>query len=347
MTVKVKNKLEPEQPYINAMKRSEIVKALKMGEFTGKELPDEVKAWYEKKGKYTDFGPWEEKEISGPKMEEVLKRIELPPYYSKKSPSEIVKALRKIFKDFKEGKTSEDNTSKDYNYWYYLPSDLWHFYKKYPERVKVREKEYFFFGWLLIKTAEFKKKKCKKSIKHNWRIACDLMTKVTGKKKYLHNYLNKNKRKNIYKIGIRYIKIVKEAYKAKAKVDIFSEYLKKVAEAYNINSRSAIRARMRCGYDWSLTKRIHSYLMEEKKAKTRDIERKFNKRREDTYSCLLFLERFREIFCHMTKTNKEVYYIGDGKSLEEALPPDVSLFVVPEKFNKALKELWADTILIK
>ena len=288
---------------------------------------------------YTYVDTLEVKHILGPKIEKALKKIDLPTQFSARLPDEILENVKKIYQDFKNGKTS-----KDRNYW---PSDLWQFYKKYPRRKKVRNKDYFFFGWLLIQTAEFKKKNCKKPIKHNWRAACDLMARVTGNDKYLDDYDSTSKRKTIYRDGLRYIRIVREAYQIKIRVDAYLEGIKKAAEAYNRNTQAMIRLRHRYGYDLNLTMRIHLYLKEKKVVKTRDIERFFNKTREDTYPCLGFLERWGEIFCDMRRKNKKIYYIGNGKDLEEALPADVSSFIFPEKFKKLFKDALADTILIK
>ncbi len=292
----------------------------------------------EKKSIYTLIESQKVKPILGPKIEKAIKKIDLPPKYSVESLSEIVEAVKKTYKDFKNGKTS-----KDRNYW---PSDLWQFYKKYPRRKKVRNKDYFFFGWLLIQTAEFKKKSCKKPINLNWRIACDLMAQVTGDMKYLDDYDSTSKRKTIYRNGRRYIRIVRETYQMKIRVDDYLERLKKAEEALNSNTRHMIRLRHRYGYDLNLMIRIHSFIKQEKKVTQHDLVRRYsNKKLEDIYSCLGFLERWREIFCDMN--NNEFYYIGEGKDLEEALPFEVSSFIFPERFKKLLKDLVADTILIK
>lgn len=288
---------------------------------------------------YTYIDTPEKKHILGPKIEKALKKIDLPTQFSARLPDEILEAVKKIFQDFKNGKTS-----KNRNYW---PSDLWQFLEKYLRHIKVRKKEYFFFGWLLIQTAEFKEKNYKKPIKLNWRIVCDLMARVTGDMKYLDDYDSTSKRKTIYRNGLRYIRIVREAYQIKIRVDAYLEGIKKAAAAYNRNTRAMIRLRHRYGYDLNLTMRIHLYLKEKKVVKTRDIERLFNKTREDTYPCLGFLERWGEIFCDMRRKKKKIYYIGNEEDLEEALPADVSSFIFPEKFKKLSKDALADTILIK
>jgi len=287
---------------------------------------------------YTNIDTPEVKHLLGPKIEKALKKIDLPPKHSVESSSEIVEAVKKTYKDFKDGKTS-----KDCNYW---PSDLWQFLEKYLRHIKVRKKEYFFFGWLLIQTAEFKKENCKKPIKLNWRIACDLMARITGDMKYLDDYDSTSKRKTIYRNGLRYIRIVRETYQMKIRFDDHLERLKKVEEALNSNTRPMIKFRLRCGYDLNLLIRIHSFIMQEKKVTQHDLVKRYsNKKLEDIYKCLGFLERWREIFCDMN--NNEFYYIGEGKALEEALPFEVSSFIFPERFKKLLKDLVADTILIK
>ena len=191
-----------------------------------------------------------------------------------------------------------------------------------------------------------KEKNYKKPIKLNWRIACDLMARVTGDMKYLDDYDSTSKRKTIYRNGLRYIRIVREAYQIKIRVDAYLEGIKKAAAAYNRNTRAMIRLRHRYGYDKNLLIRIHSFIKQEKKVTQHDLVRRYsNKKLEDIYSCLGFLERWREIFCDMN--NNEFYYIGEGKALEEALPADVSSFIFPEKFKKLLKDALADAILIK
>jgi len=326
MTVKNQNKSE-------RIIRDNITRKFNNGEpFTVEE-----RDYYYKKI-YTYIDTPEVKHLLGPKIEKALKKIDLPPKYSVESLSEIVEAVKKTYKDFKDGKTS-----KDRNYW---PSDLWQFLEKYRRHIKVRKKEYFFFGWLLIQTAEFKKKNCKKPIKLNWRIACDLMARVTGDMKYLDDYDSTRKRKTIYRNGLRYIRIVRETYQRKIRFDDSLERIKKVEEAYNRNTRHMIRLRHRYGYDKNLMIRIHSFIKQEKKVTQHDLVKRYsNKKLEDIYSCLGFLERWREIFCDMN--NKEFYYIGNGKDLEEALPFEVSSFIFPEKFKKLLKDALADAILIK
>ena len=327
MTVKTQNKAE-------RINMEDIERTLSERKPLSTEQIDRLK----KKSIYTLTEPRKVKPILGPKIEKTLKKIDLATQFSAGLPDEILEAVKKIFQDFKNGKTS-----KNCNYW---PSDLWQFLEKYLRHIKVRKKEYFFFGWLLIQTAEFKKENCKKPIKLNWRIACDLMARITGDMKYLDDYDSTSKRKTIYRNGLRYIRIVRETYQMKIRFDDHLERLKKVEEALNSNTRPMIKFRLRYGYDSNLLIRIHSFIMQEKKVTQHDLVKRYsNKKLEDIYKCLGFLERWREIFCDMN--NNEFYYIGEGKALEEALPFEVSSFIFPEKFKKLSKDALADAILIE
>lgn len=286
------------------------------------------------------------------------------PYEYKEGPKEvrskIAPDLSETYKDLEDNKIQED----------YSPSNLYRIYRLTHNNSRIR-KDGFFFGWLLFLilyvqfkkeigkdillldlllflTEEFKKKRGKRAFKYNWEASNYLMFLITNKKtiKYPFTQYSPKERNGIYKTGTKYIQIVVEAYKVKIRLDVYLERIKKVEEACNRNTRHMIKFRLRYGYDRNLSKRIHSFIMQEKKVSQHKLVKRYsNKRLEDIYSCLWFLERIKEVFCDMN--NNEFYYIGKGKALEEALPADVSSFIFPEKCKKLLKDTLADTILIK
>jgi len=282
----------------------------------------------------------------------------------KEAPKEVrpqlASELSETYQDLEDNKIQED----------YSPSGLYRIYRLTHKNSRIR-KDGFFFGWLLFLilyvefkkeigkdillldllfflTEEFKKKRGKRAFKYNWEGANYLMFLITNKKtiKYPFTQYSPKERNGIYKTGTKYIQIVVEAYKVKIWLDDCLERIKKVEDALNSNTRHMIRLRHRYGYDRNLMIRIHSFIKQEKKVTQHNLIKRYsNKRLEDIYSCLGFLERQREVFCDMN--NNEFYYIGNGKDLEEALPFEVSSFIFPERFKKLLKDLVADTILIK
>lgn len=299
-----------------------------------KELTSEQKSYLKEIGigEFVNPGFNKSNEIIGPTLEKALKRIELNLILSTNSLSDTLDVIKNIYLDYVKKVTFK----KEYNW----PSEL----RRHAHKLKYARLDFddndFFFGWILIQTAEFVKimdrqglfeviVKGKKLVKHNWRVACDLMSRVSGISKYIKDYDSRKNRNSIYKHGMKNIKIVCRAYGLK----LFLEGIYKVGEhlneSFSAPSQNILKAQKLYGYDSDLTKKIYSYLSDrhykkgESVTKIGDIYNRFSNKRleKDILPCLRFLERNGLIlYLEKNKIDKKIYFLSKGKSLKDVLP---------------------------
>jgi len=342
----------------NSPEIKEIERLLKAGELTGKELSRDQKEALKKGGILYEYIK-DPREIQTQKDFEELREL----YEDLKNDEEhegscfCPSCLYQISSKIIKRKINKDNFFFGFLLLIIIYSD---FVKAIKEILKLDEQKeniIFMQAFLYFIFGELKKKDCRKRFRHNWEAINYLMFSVeeNGMVKYPFSLCSSKERNRIYKIGSRYLGIVAEALEVKIKVNEYMYALKNTEEKIKNfeNSRAGIKVLSKFGYDINLTRRIHSYIMkycqeERNPMRLRNLERRFSKKRiKDILPCLWFLERHGEIFCDMSSNSKKVYYLGDGKNLEEALPADVSSFTFPEKFKKLFKDALADTILIK